>query len=352
MTYEGGKISGTIDVSDADFDASLSKAYELTILAGKNDREIQVRKSLLVFQDKDRDGVSDNDEGEHYANAFNPRFKGQTYKERAIYKEEGDPEPTIEEYQALFSNIPEDGSVTIDILKHPDMSAAKTQIVRLQFKSKYVSGLSTVSVAVIVEKAGSQPQGPAEEAQAGDMSLNLPPVNLNHQEFSGAKISCASGVKVTSVEGLPKGLSLSNGSIRGKVDVPDSDFTDTFYREYPLLIYGKKGGKKIVMKTVFPLYQDRDRDGINDNDEGEHYANEFTPQFTGSLIVNRKIGDQAPTAEYYKSLIKNFPSDGSVRMEIIGSPDMSKAGYTVIKLRFISSHVSGVSTKSIGVRVQ
>ncbi len=352
LTYKDGEIRGTIDVSDADFDVAMSREYQVTILGSKGDRDIKVQKTLLVFQDRDRDGVSDNDEGEHYANEFNPLFKGQTYQERAIFKEVGDPEPTIDEYRALFRNIPDDGSVTIEILKHPDMSAAGNQIARLQFRSQYVSGVSKVSIAVVIEKTGSQPTGPAQEAQEGDMQLQFPSVNLNHQTFLGSRIRTASEVKVTSVEGLPKGLSFVRGSITGVIDIPDTDFADTFYREYPIKVYGKKAGKKIVMNTSLGIYQDRDRDGINDNDEGDHYANEFTAQFKGSLIINRKIGDPAPTKEDYKSLISNFPSDGSVHMEVVGTPDMSKAGYTVIKLRFTSSHVTGISTKSIGVRVE
>lgn len=352
LSYRDGKISGAIDIADSEFDDSMSKEYSLTILGSKAGQEMTVQKKLLVFQDKDRDGISDNDEGEHYANQFTPLFKGQTYQEKAIYKEAGDPEPTMEEYRALFKNIPDDDSVTIEVLKHPDMSVAGNQIVKLQFKSKYVSGLSKISVALIVEKAGSQPEGPAQEAKAGDIQVNFPAVSLNHQVFSDTKVSCSSGIKLISAEGLPSGLSLSNGSITGKIDIPDADFDGSFYRTYPVKLYGKKAGKKIVMSTSLGVYQDRDRDGINDNDEGDHYANEFTAQFKGSLIINKKVGDPAPTEDDYKAMIKNLPDDGSVRMEIVGSPDMTRAGYTVVKLRFHSTYVTGVSSKSIGIRVE
>ena len=39
---------------------------------------------------------------------------------KIINKKVGDAEPTLDEYKALISNFPNDGSVTLEVLDHPD----------------------------------------------------------------------------------------------------------------------------------------------------------------------------------------------------------------------------------------
>ena len=113
----------------------------------------------------------------------------------------------------------------------------------------------------------------------------------------------------------------------------------------------------------FALYITFVEDVVNDNpgtgddnhdegnpEEGTEVEDEFTPVLS-SKIINKKVGDAEPTLDEYKALISNFPNDGSVTLEVLDHPDMSKNGYTLVKIKVISHRTGKESIVTIGVSV-
>lgn len=144
LKLDGNKIVGKFEIKDDVFTSSY-KEMDVTIHAIKSNKKIKRTVKLSVYQDRDRDGIDDNDDA--MPDAFNPEFKQTDFEGRCIHGFISNAEPTIEEYKKLFKNIPDDDSVTIEIIRHPDMSK-NTSIAKLKFTSKHVSGSSTISVAV------------------------------------------------------------------------------------------------------------------------------------------------------------------------------------------------------------
>ena len=85
-------------------------------------------------------------------------------------------------------------------------------------------------------------------------------------------------------------------------------------------------------------------------EEGAEVEDEFTPVLS-SKIINKKVGDAEPTLDEYKALISNFPNDGSVTLDVLDHPDMSKNGYTLVKIKVISHRTGKESIVTIGVSV-
>lgn len=144
LKLDGNKIVGKIEINDDVFTSSY-KEMDVTIHAIKSNKKIKRTVKISVYQDKDRDGIDDNDDA--MPDAFNPEFKKTDFEGKCIHGFISNAEPTIEEYKKLFKNIPDDDSVTIEIIRHPDMSK-NMSIAKLKFTSKHVSGSSTISVAV------------------------------------------------------------------------------------------------------------------------------------------------------------------------------------------------------------
>lgn len=144
LKLDGNKIVGKIEINDDVFTSSY-KEMDVTIHAIKSNKKIKRTVKISVYQDKDRDGIDDNDDA--MPDAFNPEFKKTDFEGKCIHGFISNAEPTIEEYKKLFKNIPDDNSVTIEIIRHPDMSK-NMSIAKLKFTSKHVSGSSTISVAV------------------------------------------------------------------------------------------------------------------------------------------------------------------------------------------------------------
>ena len=197
------------------------------------------------------------------------------------------------------------------------------------------------------------PQGPEEEASENDVDVTFAQKNLNHQNFSDVTIKTSDGVKIISVDGLPNGLKLNGNKIVGKIEINDDVFTSS-YKEMDVTIHAIKSNKKIKRTVKISVYQDRDRDGIDDNEEGEEGANKFTPRTWDDKTptIEKFKGDVEPTIEEYKKLFKNIPDDDSVTIEIIRHPDMSSATQAIAKLKFTSKYVTGVSYKSIAVKLK
>ena len=197
------------------------------------------------------------------------------------------------------------------------------------------------------------PQGPEEEASENDVDVTFSQKNLNHQNFDDVTIKTSDGVKIISVDGLPNGLKLDVNKIVGKIEINDDVFTSS-YKEMDVTIHAIKSNKKIKRTVKISVYQDRDRDGIDDNEEGEEGANKFTPRTWDDKTptIEKFKGDVEPTIEEYKKLFKNIPDDDSVTIEIIRHPDMSSATQAIAKLKFTSKYVTGVSYKSIAVKLK
>ncbi|KWZ77370.1 FMN-binding protein, partial [Anaerococcus tetradius] len=344
LRLEGNKILGTIEIADDKFTEPY-RQIDVTIHATKDGNNIKKTFKMDLYQDKDRDGVDDNEEGEEGANKFTPTTPGN--KTPTIEKVRGEAEPTIDEYKALFNNIPDDGSVNVEIVRKPDMSTKGPQaIARLKFTSTHVPGVSYKFIAV---KLVDAPKGEEVEADPGDIDVNFANKLINHHKIDDVTINTVAGVKVKSIDNLPQGLSLKDGKITGSLDIADKDFAED-YKEIEITLHGSKSAKNIKKTVKMPIYQDKDRDGFDDSDDAN--PNAFNPAFKGEAYKDKCltgfIGDDEPSIDDYKKLFKNIPDDGSVTIDIIKRPDMSKKD-TKARLEFRSKHVSGTSKVWVGV---
>ncbi|WP_276864038.1 FMN-binding protein [Anaerococcus tetradius] len=344
LRLEGNKILGTIEIADDKF-TDPYRQIDVTIHATKDGNNIKKTFKMDLYQDKDRDGVDDNEEGEEGANKFTPTTPGN--KTPTIEKVRGEAEPTIDEYKALFNNIPDDGSVNVEIVRKPDMSTKGPQaMAKLKFTSTHVSGVSYKSIAV---KLVDAPKGEEVEADPGDIDVNFANKLINHHKIDDVNINTGAGVKVKSIDKLPQGLSLKDGKITGSLDIPDKDFVEA-YKEIEITLHGSKSAKNIKKTVKMPIYQDKDRDGVDDSDDAN--PNAFNPAFKGTEFkdkcIHGFIGDAEPSIDDYKKLFNNIPDDGSVTIDIIQKPNMSKK-VSMAKLKFTSKYVSETSTVTVGV---
>lgn len=145
---------------------------------------------------------------------------------------------------------------------------------------------------------------------------------------------------LSTIEGLPKGLSFDGTTITGTPIAEDDNWDGDggMFKTVTLKFKAKKDGKLLVRKYTYWLYRDKDHDGIADDDEDGGIA--FTPQRvdTKALEVNGK----EPTLDDYKSKFSNIPTDGSVTVTLVQKPDLSKQGITKAVLEF---SVNGIEKK-------
>ena len=144
---------------------------------------------------------------------------------------------------------------------------------------------------------------------------------------------------------------MEGNKITGTPEIADSEFADGVQKVYKVKIRGKKDGKTIFRTVDLLALQDKDRDGISANDEGVKGDNEFTPKFS-TLFITKKLNDPAPTLDEYKALVQNLPKDGSVTVEVVNQPNMSKAGPNRVQLKFKSKYVDGIGKKTVLVTVK
>ena len=85
------------------------------------------------------------DEGTEVEDEFTPVLSS-----KIINKKVGDAEPTLDEYKALISNFPNDGSVTLEVLDHPDMSENGYTLVKVKVISHSTGKESIVTIGVSV----------------------------------------------------------------------------------------------------------------------------------------------------------------------------------------------------------
>lgn len=69
---------------------------------------------------------------------------------KIINKKVGDAEPTLDEYKALISNFPNDGSVTLEVLNHPDMTENGYTLVKIKVISHSSGKESIITIGVSV----------------------------------------------------------------------------------------------------------------------------------------------------------------------------------------------------------
>ncbi|MDU3152856.1 MAG: FMN-binding protein, partial [Anaerococcus hydrogenalis] len=150
LTFDGKTITGRIDPIDKGWpeDGSGFKTIKLKFKAEKDGKILVRTIEYWLYRDKDRDGISDDDDIDQ-GEKFTP-LRANT---QAIIV--NGKAPSLEDYKAKFSNIPKDGSVEVSFKKEPDYSkvSERPKRVYLQFKAKNVKEVGEAYVMVVVKKA-------------------------------------------------------------------------------------------------------------------------------------------------------------------------------------------------------
>ena len=150
LIFDGKTITGIPEPSNEGWpeDGSGFKTITLKFKAKKKGKLLVRKITYWLYRDKDRDGISDDEDKDH-----GEKFTPQRSSSKPIIVE--GKAPSIEEYKERFSNIPKDGSVEVSFKNEPDYSKVSEapQRVYLQFKSKGTKEVGEAYVMVIVKKA-------------------------------------------------------------------------------------------------------------------------------------------------------------------------------------------------------
>ena len=329
LTFDGKTISGTIEPIDKGWpeDGSGFKTIKLKFKAEKGDKLLVRTIDYWIYRDKDRDGISDDDDKDH-----GEKFTPQRANGQAIIV--NGKAPSMEEYKAKFSNIPKDGSVEVSFKKEPDYSKVSEapQRVYLQFKAKNAKEVGEAYVMVVVKKAAKneKPQR-KEEIEVDQKVIDTSLMESNGQQWIEGKEILAATVTsldpeakiLGEIEGLPKGLMFDGKTITGTPERSDKGWPEdgSGIKTLTLKFKAEKGDKLLVRKITYWLYRDKDRDGLADGDEKDR-GEKFTPlrSNTQAIIVNGKV----PSLEEYKAKFSNIPKDGSVEVSFKKEPDYGK----------------------------
>ena len=354
LSFDGTNITGTPVVEDNnwDGDGGMFKTVTLKFKAKKNGKLLVRNYKYWIYRDKDRDGIADDDEDGGIA------FTPQRLSSKPLVVD--GKEPTLDDYKALFSNIPSDGSVKVSIKQKPDLSKKGLTKAVLEFSVDGVNknGKATVMIDVKnpVKGGGGEPALPEVEVDSKVIETDLDePGRPKWTERVPIKPATVKSLDKdaemqTTIEGLPKGLSFDGTNITGTPVVEDNNWDGDggMFKTVTLKFKAKKNGKLLVRNYKYWIYRDKDRDGIADDDEDGGIA--FTPQRLSSkpLVVDGK----EPTLDDYKALFSNIPSDGSVKVSIKQKPDLSKKGITKAVLEFSVDGVNknGKATVMIDVK--
>ena len=329
LTFDGKTITGTIDPIDKGWpeDGSGFKTIKLKFKAEKGDKLLVRTIEYWLYRDKDRDGISDDDDIDQ-GEKFTP-LRANT---QAIIV--NGKAPSLEEYKAKFSNIPKDGSVEVSFKKEPDYSkvSERPQRVYLQFKAKNAKEVGEAYVMVVVKKAAEneKPQR-KEEIEVDQKVIDTSLMESNGQQWiEGKEILPATVTSldpeakiVGEIEGLPKGLIFDGKTITGTPERSDKGWPEdgSGIKTLTLKFKAEKGDKLLVRKITYWLYRDKDRDGLADGDEKD-LGEKFTPQRANSQAII--VDGKAPSLEDYKAKFSNIPKDGSVEVSFKKEPDYSK----------------------------
>ena len=342
LSFDGTTITGTpvVDDDNWDGDDGMFKTVTMKFKAKKNGKLLVREYKYWIYRDKDHDGIADDDEDG--GTSFTP----QRVNAKPI--DVDGKAPTLEDYKAKFSNIPADGSVKVKIVQKPDLSKKGMTKAVLEFS---VDGIDKKSKAIVMVNV---------KTPAADAEENLPEVKVDSKVIEtvldepgrpkwtqGVPIKPATVTSldkdaemITSIEGLPKGLSFDGTTITGTPVVDDDkwDGDDGMFRTVTMKFKAKKNGKLLVREYKYWIYRDKDHDGIADDDEDGGTA--FTPQRVNSQPI--EVNGTEPTLEDYKAKFSNIPADGSVKVKLVQKPDLSKKGMTKAVLEF---SVDGIDKK-------
>ena len=354
LSFDGTNITGTPVVEDGnwDGDGGMFKTVTLKFKAKKNGKMLVRTYKYWIYIDKDRDGIADDDEDGGIA------FTPQRLSSKPLVVD--GKEPTLDDYKALFSNIPSDGSVNVSIKQKPDLSKKGITKAVLEFSVDGITknGKATVMIDVKnpVKDGGGEAALPEVEVDSKVIETDLDePGRPKWTERKPIKPATVRSLDKdaemqTTIEGLPKGLSFDGTNITGTPVVEDGNWDGDggMFKTVTLKFKAKKNGKMLVRTYKYWIYIDKDRDGIADDDEDGGIA--FTPQRLSSkpLVVDGK----EPTLDDYKALFSNIPSDGSVNVSIKQKPDLSKKGITKAVLEFSVDGITknGKATVMIDVK--
>ena len=331
LIFDGKTISGIPEPSNEGWpeDGSGFKTITLKFKAKKKGKLLVRKITYWLYRDKDRDGISDDEDKDH-----GEKFTPQRSSSKPIIVE--GKAPSLEEYKERFSNIPKDGSVEVSFKNEPDYSKVSEtpQRVYLQFKSKGTKEVGEAYVMVIVKKAVAKEEKPKpqeEEIEVDQKVIDTSLMESNGQQWiEGKEIRPATVTSLDKdaeilkeIDGLPKGLIFDGKTISGIPEPSNEGWPEdgSGFKTITLKFKAKKKGKLLVRKITYWLYRDKDRDGISDDEDKDH-GEKFTPQRSSSkpIIVEGK----APSLEEYKERFSNIPKDGSVEVSFKNEPDYSK----------------------------
>ena len=331
LIFDGKTIRGIPEPSNEGWpeDGSGFKTITLKFKAKKKGKLLVRKITYWLYRDKDRDGISDDEDKDH-----GEKFTPQRSSSKPIIVE--GKAPRLEDYKERFSNIPKDGSVEVSFKNEPDYSKVSEapQRVYLQFKSKGTKEVGEAYVMVIVKKAVAKEEKPKpqeEEIEVDQKVIDTSLMESNGQKWiEGKEIRPATVTSLDKdaeilkeIDGLPKGLIFDGKTIRGIPEPSNEGWPEdgSGFKTITLKFKAKKKGKLLVRKITYWLYRDKDRDGISDDEDKDH-GEKFTPQRSSSkpIIVEGK----APRLEDYKERFSNIPKDGSVEVSFKNEPDYSK----------------------------
>ena len=343
LSFDGTNITGTPVVDDDkwDGDGGMFKTVTLKFKAKKNGKLLVREYKYWIYRDKDHDGIADDDEDG--GTAFTP----QRVNTKPI--EVDGKAPTLEDYKAKFSNIPADGSVKVKLLQKPDLSKKGMTKAVLEFSVDGIDKKSKAIVMVNVKTPAADTEDALPEVKVDSKVIETVLDEPGRPKWTqGVPIKPATVTSldkdaemVTSIEGLPKGLSFDGTTITGTPVVDDDnwDGDDGMFKTVTMKFKAKKNGKLLVREYKYWIYRDKDHDGIADDDEDGGTA--FTPQRVNSQPI--EVNGTEPTLEDYKAKFSNIPADGSVKVKLVQKPDLSKKGMTKAVLEF---SVDGIDKKS------
>ena len=147
LSFDGTTITGTPQISAEGWpeDGSGFKTITLKLKAEKNGKILVRTLTYWLYRDKDRDGISDDDDVDN-GEKFTPQRNGAS---PIIVN---GTKPTIEDFKAKFSNIPQDGSVEVTLEKEPDYTKVGQFRVNIIFKLRKTQEISKSYVFIKIEK--------------------------------------------------------------------------------------------------------------------------------------------------------------------------------------------------------
>ncbi|MDU3118077.1 MAG: FMN-binding protein, partial [Finegoldia magna] len=198
LSFDGTTITGTPQVSAEGWpeDGSGFKTITLKLKAEKNGKILVRTLTYWLYRDKDRDGISDDDDvdkGEKFTpqrNGASPIIVNGT-------------RPTIEDYKAKFSNIPQDGSVEVTLEKEPDYTKASElpQRVNLLFRVKGTKEVGKSYVMVIVKKPVDKK---AEQETKEEIPVDQKVIDTSLMDSNGQKWIEGKPIRPATVTSLDK----------------------------------------------------------------------------------------------------------------------------------------------------